>query len=552
MSRRTYMTLGELRTMLIVQALLIINSYVGLITGHQLHEGRWELLLQNAGVSAMHMTLTHTNKLLIFDQTLAGPSQILRTDPPCNSATAAASQDCWAHSIEYDIATNSVRPLHLLTDTFCSSAAFASNGTLIQTGGWSNGTRVIRYFAPCSDETCNWIESPVLLTANRWYASNQILPDGRVIVVGGRRSFNYEFVPKAPSDGAFQLPFLVKTNSVGEENNLYPFLHLSSDGNLFIFANKESILFDYNKNQVLKTFPTMPGGGARNYPSSGSSVMLPLESANNFQKVEILICGGAPDGAFKKATINQTFVEALRSCGRMEITSQNPQWEMEDMPGPRVMGDMLILPTSQILVINGAKNGTAGWQSAREPALSPFLYTPTEALGNRFRVLAPTKIPRMYHSTANVLPDGRVLVAGSNSNYGYRFSAVPFPTELRVEAYVPYYLHPHYDSKRVNITAISTREIKYGSKFIVRFSLSRRPSENIKFHAYAPPFTTHSWSMNQRMLSLAATPIVRGKGGYLVGLTAPPSAVAAPSGYYLLTVVNGGVPSEAMWVRFIS
>lgn len=54
----------------------------------------------------------------------------------------------------------------------------------------------------------------------------------------------------------------------------------------------------------------------------------------------------------------------------MEITSQNPQWQMEDMPGPRVMGDMVILPTAQILIINGAKNGTAGWQLAREPALT--------------------------------------------------------------------------------------------------------------------------------------------------------------------------------------
>ena len=54
----------------------------------------------------------------------------------------------------------------------------------------------------------------------------------------------------------------------------------------------------------------------------------------------------------------------------MEITSQNPQWQMEDMPGPRVMGDMVILPTAQILIINGAKNGTTGWQLAREPALT--------------------------------------------------------------------------------------------------------------------------------------------------------------------------------------
>ncbi|KAH9290738.1 hypothetical protein KI387_034855, partial [Taxus chinensis] len=128
------------------------------------------------------------------------------------------------------------------------------------------------------------------------------------------------------------------------------------------------------------------------------------------------------------------FVEELKSCGRMEITSQNPQWQMKDMPGLRVMNDMLILPIGEFLIIDDVKQGTVGWKYARESTLSPFLYRPAEALGNRFRVLAPKKIPRMYHSTANVLPDGQVLVGGSNSNFGYRFSGVAFPTELRMEA----------------------------------------------------------------------------------------------------------------------
>jgi hypothetical protein len=47
------------------------------------------------------------------------------------------------------------------------------------------------------------------------------------------------------------------------------------------------------------------------------------------------------------------------------------------------------------------------------------------------------------------------------------------------------------------------------------------------------------------MLSLAAIAVVKDKDGYSVGLTTPLSAVAAPSGYYLLTIVNGGVPNKA-------
>ncbi|KAH9323358.1 hypothetical protein KI387_017997, partial [Taxus chinensis] len=385
------------------------------VRGHQLLKGRCDLLLENFSVSAMHMTLLHTNKVLIFNQTLVGPSQITRTDPSCNKTSSPATEDCWVHSIEYDIASNMVRPLHIIIDTFCSSGSFASNGTLVQTSGWINGDRVTRYFTLCSDSSYDWIDSPTLLSSRRRYALNR----------------SYQMIESSLWEAADRLAMSLYQNNLERG-------HFSSHF-------WDSILLDYNKNQVVRTFPTMPSSGARNYPSFGYSIMLPLESANNFQRVEILICGGAPNGAFKKATFNQMSVEALKSCRRMEITSQNPQWKMEDMPRPRVVNDKLILRTGEVLIINSAKQGTASWQSTREPVLSPFLYRrAVEALSNWFRVLVPTKIPQMYHSTANVLPDRWVLVGGRNSNFGYRFSGVAFPIELRMEAYIPYYLHLFY------------------------------------------------------------------------------------------------------------
>ena len=545
--------MGISRKSRLIQVLVVaVICFHLVVKGDDLYQGKWELLLENAGVSAMHMTVLHTNKVLIFDQTFAGPSQIRRTDPPCNSRSPPASQDCWAHSIEYDIASNRVRPLHVVTDTWCSSGAFHSDGRLVQMGGSHDGENITRYFTPCYDSTCNWVESAAHLAAPRWYASSQILPDDRVIVVGGRAQFNYEFVPKKTAgEGVFHLPFLSQTTD-REENNLYPFLHLSSDGNLFIFAHRDSILLDYRSNKILRTFPTMPGGGSRNYPSTGSSVMLPLSAANNFQRVEIMICGGAPTGTFTAAQA-KTFRAVFQTCGRMEITAPNPVWKMENMPSRRIMSDMLILPTGDIIIISGARLGSAGYQCAREPVLSPFLYRPAKPVGRRFTVLAPSGIPRMYHSSASVLPDGRVLVAGSNPNYGYYFSGVPFNTELRMEAYVPYYLDPRYNSRRPVVHSISARTIRFGSKFTVGFSvtLRNRSAAAFRFHAYAPPFTTHSFSMNQRMLSLEAAISHSPGSSYSASLAAPPSAKVAPPGYYLFSVVSGDAPSKAEWILFV-
>jgi hypothetical protein len=262
--------------------------------------GSWELVVGNGGVSAMHMTTTFKNTVVMYDRTDFGPSQLRLPNGRCRDDPndQALTHDCWAHSIEYNIATNNLRPLMVMTDTWCSSGAFASNGTLVSTGGFNDGAKAVRSFVPCANSACDWNEGGSNgLKENRWYASNQILPDNRIIVVGGRRAFSYEFVPGGQS---YSLPFLSQTNTPNVENNLYPFLHLSSDGNLFIFANKDSILFDYRRNSVVKTFPRMPGG-PRNYPSSGSSAMLPLSASDGFQRIEILICGGAPDNGYTSA-----------------------------------------------------------------------------------------------------------------------------------------------------------------------------------------------------------------------------------------------------------
>ncbi|MCL7051628.1 hypothetical protein MKW94_028621 [Papaver nudicaule] len=525
--------------------------------------GQWKLLLNSTGVVAMHMTLTHRNTVLMLDQTETGRSGYLLRGRKVRGAVCSSSNlhdsSCWAHSVEYDVNANKIRALPLQTDTWCSSGAFLSNGTLLQTGGHGNGYRRIRYFNPCTNRQCSWIQSSNSLLSNRWYASDQRLPSDRVIVVGGKDVFTYEFVPKfSRNEGSFSLPFLHRTYDRGEDgNNLYPFLHLSSDGHLFIFANRDSILLDYRRNKVMKTYPRIPGAGARNYPSSGSSVILPLNYKDGFQKVEVMVCGGSSTGAFEAARGGR-FLSALNTCGRMVISAgANHKWEMEHMPAPRLLSDMIILPTGQILIINGARNGAAGWDNAVRPSRQPFLYSPKKKWGSRFSVLKATKIPRLYHSSAVLLPDGRVLVAGGNPNRNYTFRNVAFPTELRLQAFSPHYMDHSYLPIRpsgVSINLEPNRDsVKYGEDFTVRYRIVRTPGKVVNFNIYAPPFTTHSISMNQRMLRLRCKTMIREKSGWTNALlVAPPNPVVAPSGYYMLTVVNQGIPSVAQWLKLDS
>ncbi|XP_062026911.1 aldehyde oxidase GLOX-like [Rosa rugosa] len=528
-------------------------------------KGQWQLLLDNTEVVAMHMTLTHHNTVIIFDQTEAGPSgHRLRRRYNGTRCTQfrndLADSSCYVHSVEYDISGNKLRPLRLSTDTWCSSGSFLSNGTLLQTGGHGSGAQGIRYFSPCGgNDNCDWRESRQSLADDRWYASSLLLPDeDRVIVVGGRRVFTYEFIPKQYSDeGSFDFPFLRNTHQRSEGgNNLYPFLHICPDGRLFIFANRDSILFNYKENRVVKHFPSIPGDGSRNYPSSGSSVILPLRYTNGFEKAEVMVCGGAASGAYSAAGDGR-FLKGLSSCGRMVITGNRHKWNMENMPGPRLLCDMLLLPTGDVLIINGAKRGAGGWNNARNASLEPYLYHPNKTVGKRFSVLKSTRIPRMYHSSAILLPDGRVLVAGGNPHNRYVFENVAYPTELRLQAFVPDYMGSQYHQFRpTNVTIHYGHNdfyaVRYGGEFNVSFWLASKLSNAVEFSAYAPPFTSHSISMNQRLLRLRCKSLVRGQDGWVGAvLEAPPSPSVAPAGYYLLTVLNGGIPSLSQWIRIL-
>lgn len=109
---------------------------------------------------------------------------------------------------------------------------------------------------------------------------------------------------------------------------------------------------------------------------------------------------------------------------------------------PHVMPDMLLLPINDVVFINGANHSTVGSNDAKHSNFNQVLYSPDEQPTQRFTILNSSNIPMMYQSSVLLLPNGNILVGGSNPHEKCNFTLDPYPTNLSLKAFYPPYW-PH-------------------------------------------------------------------------------------------------------------
>ncbi|KAG0047887.1 hypothetical protein BGZ83_007131 [Gryganskiella cystojenkinii] len=497
------------------------------------------------GVAAQHIALVTPTKMLIIDKAENNPAKL-----PSGRA---------AHTVEYDLTTNTYRAMDVATNTFCSGGGYLPNGTLISGGGaearlthtfaTEKGFQSLRMWQPCDDGTCEWVENAAdpdwQMTGNRWYVSITTLPTGDLFILGGsneslainRLATNnptWELYPK-PQAAVDYKPVFMQFMVDAMPNNLYPNVYSLPDGNIYIFANQKSTIYNIERREEVRRLPDIPGG-PRSYPLTGSHVLLPLDPAKNYAH-EILVCGGSE--------AMSTRANALKTCGRINLMDSDPQWEMDEMPTPRLMSDPVILADGKIMLLNGAQIGYAGFLRASNPIYTPVVYDPEAPLGQRFTEWTSSNIARMYHSVATLLPDGTVFVAGSNQNSEVRYENVPYPTEYRVESFTPPYLTT--DLVRPEIVSEMPGLVTYDQKIDVTIDVktTERYQPEITFMLGHRGFVTHSTHMSQRMTKLVATAGKTEGTQITYSVALPPNANLMPPGPHYIHVLNNGVPSIA-------
>ncbi|KAL8719227.1 MAG: hypothetical protein Q9225_003754 [Loekoesia sp. 1 TL-2023] len=511
--------------------------------------------LIQAGVPAMHAGLMQNGRVVFLDKVE-------------NYTQIKLPNGQYAYSAEYDPATNKVVGLPYKTNAFCSGGAFLADGRFVSIGGNAplefidptvgDGFKAVRYLSrSASDASLNgqaWQEPGNKIASARWYASVQTMPDGTLFVASGSLN-GLDPTVKANNNPTYEI---LNAQGISSGNNIpleilnknqpyymYPFIHLLNNGQLFIAVSKSAEIFNVATNAVVKALPDLPGD-YRTYPNTGGSVLLPLSSANGYAP-DIIICGG---GAYQDITSPTD-----PSCGRIQPLAATPKWEMDSMPEGRGMVEGTLLPDGTVIWVNGCNVGAQGFGVAKAPTLEVLIYDPAKPLGQRWTHGPSSTIPRLYHSVAVLLLDGRLMIAGSNPVEQPLLKPVPnqtpsedYVTEFRVETYTPPYLSGANASKRPTGVTLSSKSLKAdGSTFTVKFTA---PAGNkaAKVALYHGGFVTHSLHMNHRMVFLDTTGYQAGATSQTLTVKMPPNRNVAQPGPYVVYVTVDGVPANGQFV----
>jgi hypothetical protein len=297
---------------------------------------------------------------------------------------------------------------------------------------------------------------------------------------------------------------------------MYAHLFLLADGRVFYSGGQygdnngvRPAVWDLATNAAVEV-PGLPDPGVRN---QSASVLLPPA-----QEQRVMIIGGGPYDMHNMAG-------ATGSTAIADLAAPTPAYTPSaPLNMPRMHLCATLLPDRTVLVSGGAMME----EHVADAALDAEIYHPEQ---DAWSMAATARVPRLYHSVALLMPDGRVVTAGSNPERKVE--------ELRIEVFWPPYL---FAGPRPSCTPAQA-EVHYGATLAVEVPDA---ADLASACLLRPGATTHSTDAEQRLVDVPHE--VDEPDAVTVQLPAEPTV--APPGWYLLFVVNtAGVPSEGAWLH---
>ena len=416
----------------------------------------------------------------------------------------------------WDPATGVIEPLARAGfDIFCSGHALTADGQVFVAGGHvveAVGLPRASLYDPIG---ATWTHLPDM-NAGRWYPTVTTLANGDLLVVAGSIDENTpNEIPQIwPAGGG---PWRDLTGAaIGglDLPSYYPWMFVAPNGRVFCAGREQSTWYLDTRGTGSWT-PVVPNHfGRRDY---GSAVM--------YEPGKVLIVGGSLREAGDPLSLVPTATAEV-----IDLGASDPAWRyVTPMALARRQLNATLLPDGTVLATGGSSS--PGFNDGTAPALSAEQWDPaTEG----WTTLAAMQVPRLYHSTALLLHDGRVLCAGG----GLPPAAGDGFNHQDAQIFSPPYLFK--GPRPVISSAPST--VSYGEAFLIE---TPEAAGIAAVHWIRLSSVTHAFNENQRMNRLRFSVTRAG-----LFATAPQDSNLCPPGHYLLFILStDGVPSVGRVVR---
>jgi hypothetical protein len=429
--------------------------------------------------------------------------KVLAYDSIGDNATETYPVQDHTRATVWDPATGTQTPVNVDTgfNIFCSGLAHLIDGRLFIAGGNKdqqlNGIVQTHLF---DSATNSWSLGPNM-AVGRWYPTVTPLNNGEMLITSGRAD-----TPEVRTLAGG----LRALNTASLSLPLYPWMDVAPNGRAF-YAGPD---------QTLRALDTT---GTGTWQALGQRDTINRDYGGHalFDVGKMLVAGGGP---------------STKDARVIDLNGATPQVSATaPMAYGRRQFNLTVLADGTVLATGGNSS------SASLVDLNAGVY-PAEQWNpatGQWRTLAAMQITRQYHSTALLLPDGRVLssgggICGTCDQVGY--------LAKNAEIFSPPYLfqadgtlapRPAFDAAPASTTYGAPMEIATANPASIR-----------KVALVRLGAVTHSDNMEQRYIPLSFT-----TGATSLTAIAPANANIAPPGSYMLFILDAnGVPSVARMV----
>jgi len=414
-----------------------------------------------------------------------------------------------------------------LSDMFCPGITTLSDGRILVNGGSSS------HSANIYDPQAGTWSAAAPMNVARGYNADVMLTDGSVLTLGGSWSgLRNEKIGEvwSANTGWTRKPGISALPVTAPDPEDKGLGYISrGDNHLWLFAVGDGLVFHAGPSAQMNWMTTYGDGAIISAGNRADDAYSMNGQAVMYDVGKILKTGGAPAYQNMAATA-KTYVIDINDAVA-DLNNPVVVRATAPMAYPRVFANGVVLPTGHVFIVGGQTFSTLF--SDDRAVLVPELWDP---VSETFTKLAPMQTPRVYHSTALLLPDARVFVGGGGLCGGCSAN------HENAEIFSPPYLF------NANGTPAIRPSISYAPITAVLGSTIAVATDTpgLKFEALRMSAVTHTVNNDQRRIPL----IAKSNPNNAYNLTLPSDPGVVPPGYYMLFAINGqGTPSVARTIK---